>query len=158
MNEEEVVTALTALPGVAAMTATKKSGAPEVAWGDSFFYYEPEGVPGDRRFPFATVVIKNYPGFDTTSQLDRPGVFRLNLSVGRARFEDLFGFGPAEFDKHAETFDFAALDRVIPHPVYAKQGWVSVVVPGERSREQVVDLIAYAYERAKSRHRRPRNS
>ena len=34
----------------------------------------------DRRHPFAAIVTKDYPGFGTSSKLDRPGVFRLSLS------------------------------------------------------------------------------
>jgi hypothetical protein len=93
MTEEELIRVLASLPGVVGETANQASGAPEVAWGDSFFFYDPGDNP-DRRFPFATIVTKDYPGFDTASDLDRPGVFRLNLSVGRTCFEGLFGFRP----------------------------------------------------------------
>ena len=128
VTEEELVHAVTDLPGVVAVTASQANGAPEVAWGDSFFFYDPDNsIPADRRFPFATIVIKDYPGFDIASNLDRPGVFRLNLAVGRVRFEQLFGFPPAEFATHQNAFDFTILDQVIPHPVYAKQGWVCIL-------------------------------
>jgi hypothetical protein len=150
MNEAELARTLIALPGVAVTVASKENDAPEVAWGDSFFYYDPQDVPEDRRFPFATIVVKDYPGFDTESDLDRDGVFRLNLAVGRDYFTKLFGFPPTEFDEHRSEFDFTALDRVIPHPVYAPQSWVSILVP---DTAPVRDLIAHTYERAKSRHR-----
>jgi hypothetical protein len=43
------------------------SGAPEVAWGDSFFFYDPDGdAPTDRRMPFATIVTNDYDGNDKT--------------------------------------------------------------------------------------------
>ena len=41
--------------------------------------------------PFATIVTKDYTGFDTASDLNRPGVFRLNVGVGRDTFRALFG-------------------------------------------------------------------
>ena len=141
--------AIADLPGVVTLTAGPDNGAPEVAWGDSFFYYDPDdSIPADRRMPFATVVVKDYPGFDTSSKLDRPGVYRLNLAVGRQRFTELFGFAPAEFAAHRDEFDFAALDRLIPHPVYATQGWAAILVPS-----RLPDLIAEAYQRAKDRYR-----
>jgi hypothetical protein len=153
-REEELVHTLTELPGVATLTAGPENGAPEVAWGDSFFYYDPDdSIPADRRMPFATIVVKDYPGFDTASDLDRPGVYRLNLAVGRARFAELFGFGPAEFAAHRDTFDFTTLDRVIPHPVYASQGWVSILVPDSQTKNQAAELIAHAHQRAKDRFR-----
>ena len=157
MTEVELAHALTDLPGVVMTTATEENGDPEVAWGDSFFFYDPDdNIPADRRQPFATIVVSNYPGFDEASQLDRPGVFRLNLAVGRARFEDLFGFPPADFPDHEKVFDFAVLDQIIPHPVYAKQGWISILVPGEKTKHQLPALIAYAHQRAADRHRPPR--
>jgi Family of unknown function (DUF6194) len=154
MTEADVIRALTGLPGVATVVAGEENGAPEVAWGDSFFFYDPDdGGPEYRKVPFATIVTKDYAGFDTASELDRPGVFRLNLAVGRDRFTELFGFAPAEFAERAAEFDFAALDRVVPHPVYATQGWVSVLVPGTHSEEQAGQLMVHAWERARRRHR-----
>ncbi len=115
MIEEEVVGLLANLPGVVVITAGPENNAPEVSWGDSFSFYDPDGT-SDRRQPFATIVTKDYPGFDTLSNLDRPGVFRLNLAVGRDVFERPFGFSPAQFADRAAEFDFAVPDRVIPHP------------------------------------------
>jgi hypothetical protein len=155
MDEAEVLRLLAALPGVVVVTPGPDSGAPEVAWGDSFAFYDPDGV-GDaaRRFPFATVVTKDYPGFDTESRLDRPGVFRLNLPAGRAVFTQLFGFPPADLDAHRGEFAFDALDRLVPHPVYGPQGWLSVVVPGPSTERQVRELVAHAHERARRRYER----
>ena len=147
---------LTSLPGVAAVTASAENGAPEVAWGDSFYFYDPgNDTPADRRFPFATIVVDDYPGFDTSSELHRPGVYRLNLGVGRTCFEQVLGFPPAAFASHEAEFDYTELDRVIPHPVYATQGWVSVLVPGPRTLPGLPPLIQVAYDRAKKRYRPP---
>ena len=139
MTESEVALLLEGLPGVIAVTASSESGAPEVSWGDSFFFYDPDQT-ADRRQPFATIVTKDYPGFDTSSKLDRPGVFRLNLAVGRETFQQLFGFPSAGFADQAAEFDFAELDRVLPHPVYARQGWISVLTPGPPGRRLTRDL------------------
>lgn len=137
---------LSDLPGVVTVVASEADGAPEMAWGDSFFYYDPDdSIPPDKRWPFATIVIQNYPGFDEQSKLDRPDVFRLNLNVGRDRFEQLLGFPPSAFDDHRDEFDYAALDRVIPHPLYGQQGWVSVVVPGADTGGLVAELITHAH-------------
>ena len=100
MSEAETSRALTDLPGVVAVVAGEAGGAPEVAWGESFFFYDPDDVPDDRRFPFATIVTKDYPGFDTASRHDRPGIYPLDLAVGRARFAELFGFPATEAAEH----------------------------------------------------------
>ena len=132
------------LPSVVVQTADEDSGAPEIAWGDTFIYHE-----ADRKMPFATIVVKDYPGFDTASNLDRPGVFRVNAGVGRERYEELFGHPPAAYAEHAGEYDYTALDRLIPHPVYAVQGWVSILNP---SAERVEPVIVAAHERAMRRN------
>jgi hypothetical protein len=40
------------------------------------------------------------------------------------------------------------LDRLVPHPVYAPQSWVSVLNPSQETFRVVEPLLAEAYERA----------
>lgn len=96
---------------------------------------------------------KDYSGFDEASNLDREGIFRLNLAVGRHRFEELIGYPPAEHAGHQAHFDYTALDTVLPHPVYAKQAWVSILDPGDQTNDQTRTLITEARDRAAARHR-----
>jgi Family of unknown function (DUF6194) len=107
--------------------------------------------------PFATVVHDDFPGFDEGSPLGRPGVFRLNVAVGRRRFEELGGYAPAEYAGRKDEFDYAVLDRLVPHPMYGTQAWVAVVSPGERTGGLAGDLLAGAYERAREGHERKRS-
>jgi hypothetical protein len=153
VTEDDVRQLLTSLPDVAILTASEANGAPEVAWGDSFFFYEPSGE-GSRRDPFATLVTKDYPGFDTASDLNRPGVFRVNVGVGRETFQRLFGYLPAAHPEHHAQFDYTALDRLLPHPVYAAQGWVSVLNPGAQTLAELETLLRLAHDRALRRHQR----
>ncbi|SDY48393.1 Erythromycin esterase homolog [Micromonospora pattaloongensis] len=138
-----------ALPGTEQLVASEENGSPEAAWGDRFFYVGP-----DRRQPFATIVEHDVPGFDEVSQLDRPGVFRLNLDLGRAEFERLFGFPPKDFEEHRDEFDFARLDTVMPHPGYALYGFGSIVMPGPQMLPEIDRLLAIAHARATDRHER----
>ena len=79
MNEQAIINRIRQLDGVHADTATPESGAPEVAWGDTFFIYDPDHIlTGARRFPFVTLVTKDYGDFDNASNLNRPGVSILN--------------------------------------------------------------------------------
>src|SRR5688500_5152804 len=104
------------------------AGVDVVASGNSFFFRDPgEGLPKDHRFPFATLVTNDE--YDRFSDLNRPGVFRLNVGVGRQTFRSLFGPG--------EVHDFTALDRVMPHPVYGKMFWVCVLSPSATTFEAV---------------------
>ena len=156
MTEEEILAFAGALPGVTVVTASEATGAPEVAWGDSFVYYDPPGTEpqtADRRFPFATVVVKDYPGFDEASRLDRDGAFRVNVSVGKRRFEDLVGYPPSQHGDRRDAPDYAAMDTVLPHPAYGQQAWVSVVNPAERTADLVRTLLVEARDRTAARHR-----
>ncbi len=148
MSETEIVGYIrNQFPGVDIVVASKENDAPEVSWGTTFFFYDPNrDQPADRRFPFATIVTRDYEGFDADSNLNRPGVFRLNISVGKESFRSLFGNG------NESAFDFTALDRVMPHPVYGKMFWVCVLNPSEQTfHEKVQPLLAEAYRRAASK-------
>ncbi len=156
---EEYLALARGLPDVDVATPGPGSGAPEVAWGDSFVSYRPPApLPGDEReFPFATAVTKDYPGFDTDSRLDRDGVVRLNFSVGRHEYERLLGHPPAEHERHRAAFDLAAVGVVLPHPAYAVQGWVSLVCDRDVPAGPATSLLAFAHARAVERHQRRRD-
>jgi hypothetical protein len=148
MDEASIVRYIdTTFAGVDVDVASRESGAPEVAWGDTFFIYDPErNLEGARRFPFATIVTHNYGGFDEASDLDRPGVFRLNIGVSKETYQSLFGPGG--------EYDFTALDRLMPHPVYGRNHWVCVLNPSESTFSTVQPLLADAYGVAVNRLRR----
>ncbi len=144
--------------GIDLVVGSQEGGAPEIAWGDSFFFYDPDRtLPPDRRMPFATIVTKDYGDFDRASNLDRPGVFRLNIGLSRERYISLFGPAPrgAGADGVVETgHDFAALDQILPHPVYAPMYWVCVLSPSEATFQRVQPLLAEAYDLAVSKYTR----
>lgn len=147
MTQDDIRAFFAAHSAVHIQIAGSGDGSPEVAWGDTFIFVRDEsGTP--RKMPFATIVTKDYAGFDTESKLDREGLFRLNLDVGRDMFKDLFGFGPKELAQHRAEYDFAALDRLFPHPAYGEQAWVSVVNPAGGSGEKTESLMRLALERA----------
>ncbi len=114
--------------------------------GDTFFIHTDD----TQQFPFATIVTKNYGDFDNTSRLDRPGIYRLNVGVSRDSFRRLF---PDDSTAH----DPAALDALMPHPVYASQSWVSVLNPSAETFRSVEPLLAEAYGIAVARLARRRS-
>ncbi|NKY32859.1 hypothetical protein HGA13_07190 [Nocardia speluncae] len=148
MTIDEIIGHLTTLDGVLTLRPSPGDGSPEIAWGDSFFYYAPDGEVPARTQPFATIVTKNYPG-DDRSQLDRPGSFRLNISVGPEVFREWTGRNPR--DAKSVEDDPSARDTVIAHPVYDTVGWLAVVDPGTRTTPTIRDLLRIAYDRARSR-------
>jgi hypothetical protein len=122
---------------------------PELAWGDTFFYYAPDGKMPTTVQPYATVVTKNYPD-DTASDLDPAGRWRVNVHVGRAAFRELTA-GQADA---ASAADPATPDVVLPHPVYAAAGWVAVVNPGPATGGTVLRLVREAHDAARTRYDR----
>lgn len=158
MTQDDLIEFARGLPGVVVQTAHEGDGSPEVAWGDSFFFYDPDDSPEDRRMPFTTIVTKNYDGFDEASDLNRPGVFRLNISVGRAAFEELIGYPPADHTEQVDQPDYTAIDQLTPHPIYAPQAWVSIINPGTRTSDLARSLITNAHAKAADRHRRRREA
>ena len=99
---------------------------------------------------FATIVTTDEHDEGAPSNLDaRPDVYRLNIGVSRKTFDRLVG--------GVTDPDHAALDRVLPHPVYARQHWISILSPSDETFESVVKpLLQEAYDRlvtARERHR-----
>lgn len=129
-------------PDPEAITRTITTTWPETdtieALGAVFFSLDPE-----KHWPnFATIVTTDEHDEGMPSQLFRPGVFRLNLGVGRETF-----------DRVAATAEpgYAAFDRLFPHPVYAKQRWISILNPSDATfRDIVLPLLTEAHDRLAS--------
>jgi hypothetical protein len=121
--------------------------------GDTFFFTASQrDVDLTRRQPFATIVTKDYGEFDNLSQLDRPGVFRLNIGVSRETFQSLFGYLPGKESAKSAEYDYAALDKVMPHPIYAPQSFVCVLNPSLATFETIKPLLTEAYSIVEARH------
>jgi len=151
MSIEQLVATVRTFDGVLVLAPDSTSGFPEIAWGDYFFYYAPDGEVPQNEQPFATIVTKDYPD-DAMSVLDADGRFRVNIHVGGALFEELTGESPRAFAaSEPGAHDFSAVDQVLPHPVYGALGWVSVVTPSEAVTDRVVELLQVAHAAAVAR-------
>ncbi|MEU4828823.1 DUF6194 family protein [Actinomadura citrea] len=151
MTMDEIIGFVDGLDGVLTFRPGPGDGSPEISWGDTFFYYSPDGVVPATTQPFATIVTKNYPG-DEASRLDRPDAFRVNVSPGKETFIRWTGHEPRE--AATAKADPSAADTVIAHPVYGTIGWLAVVNPGPRTEAAVRDLLSTAYRLARSRYER----
>jgi hypothetical protein len=151
MEIDEITEFIESLGGVLTLAPGPDSGFREIAWGDKFFYYAPDGQVPTRTQPFATIVTKNYPD-DTTSDLDRPGVFRLNINPGRDAFTGQLGYTPRDIADHPT--DASKPDTWIPHPVYASAGWLAVVNPASGTEAMAKELLTTAHARARAAYDR----
>jgi len=113
------------------------------AMGATFFSLD------DKHWPnFVTIVTTDEHDMGTPSNLAREGVFRLNIGVGRETFQRLVG--------SMRDPDYAAVDQVLPHPVYARQRWLAILNPRRQTFDETVKpLIAEAHERLARPRRRP---
>lgn len=153
MHEGDVIAYVCSLEHVVAWRPAAGDGTPEVAWGDTFFYYAPEGRVPRTGQPFATLTTKDYPG-EPAVGLDRPGAFRVNVHAGAQAFLQHCGRSPRQAPP-AGSLDDQRPDTVLPHPVYARQGWLCVIGPADRSAASTRELLLRAHRLARRRHRRP---
>jgi hypothetical protein len=87
----------------------------------------------------------------------------LNIGISKQTFRSLFGMtklasdqeDAAESDDAPGEYDFTALDQVMPHPVYGRMYWVSVLNPSDETfATKVQPLLAEAYDMAASKYKR----
>jgi Family of unknown function (DUF6194) len=114
--------------------------------GTWFFFFD-----SDHMFPFATLVTNDL--HDTASDLERPGVYRLNIGVSKETWIGLFGEPtkgtPGDHgigSGSSADWDFTKLDTLMPHPVYGRMHWVCVLCPSEKTFDSLKPLLAEAYE------------
>ncbi|KRB08624.1 DUF6194 family protein [Lysobacter sp. Root690] len=132
MTQQQVIDGIVAaFDSVEAVESAQSEGG-----SDCFFFFGAE-----RHFPFATVVTRDNE-FDHLSRLDRDGVFRLNLGLSKPGYAAVFETA------QDEAWDYTALDRLMPHPMYARMHWVSVLNPSRLTFERLQPLLAEAYELA----------
>lgn len=113
-------------------------------FGYTFYFYK-----DDHKLSFATLAHEDND-YDRVSNLDRPGIFRLNVGVSRQTFESLFGSNKVD----VSSYDFTALDTIMPHPDYAPQSFICVLNPSESTFETLKSMLAEAYEIARQRYLR----
>jgi len=147
MTQDEIRQRLGSNASVLVQIASSGDGSPEIAWGDTFFFVrDKSGEP--KKMPFSTIVTKDYDGFDSDSNLNRGGLYRLNLEIEKDEFAKLFGFRPDQFADNRSKFDFSSQDELFPHPLYGQNSWVSIINPGVNSSAQINALLDLSLGRA----------
>ncbi|WP_240615231.1 DUF6194 family protein [Arthrobacter ruber] len=155
---DEILDEIRAFDGVVEVAPREGDGAPQIAWGDHFFYYSPDGTVPQHTQPYATIVTKDYPD-DTRSNLDAEGRWRLNIHVGSAKARQLVRDSASGVDASGDSasgidasdvgssgVDFSEVDTILPHPVYGHLGWIAIVNPGQRVGAAVLELLHDAHE------------
>ncbi|MGF6848929.1 hypothetical protein QFZ51_004164 [Chitinophaga sp. W3I9] len=108
------------------------------SFGYKFFFYETDQV-----LPFVTIAASDNE-HDNKSNLDRDGIFRVNIGISKDAYNKLFS--------GTETgWDYTALNRFMPHPDYAAQHYICILNPGEDLLPQTIRFIEEAHLIAKNR-------
>lgn len=124
-------------------------------WGERGLFYNPGHVLPKGVY-ILTVKERDGPN-DKASNVDRSGVFRLNLGISKAAFVDLFGSVPARPPAGtvvATGHDFTQLDLIMPHPVYGWMSWIGVLNPSEETFQTLMPLITEAVDLARKKYRK----
>ncbi|MCE0537415.1 DUF6194 family protein [Kineosporia rhizophila] len=151
MTLEEITEFVTSLEGVLVQRPTEGDGSPQIAWGDVFFHYSPDGE-APRTQPFATIVTKDYPD-EVPSGLNQPGAFRVNVGSGKDEFVARIGREPRAPAGDLEPLS-ATDDVVFAHPTYGTLGWLAVKNPGPATESDLRELITKAHSLARARFER----
>src|SRR5689334_21157986 len=117
--------------------------------GYTFFFYR-----DDHMHAFATIASTGNE-YERISNLDRLGVYRLNIGVSRDTFQSMFGKGKVD----VSAYDFTALDIIMPHPDYSSQHFLCVLSPSAATfNERIRPMLTEAYDIAKNRYNKRKHS
>ena len=131
---------------VEAFVAELENVQREENFGYLFFF-----VGDDHRLPFVTIANSDSE-YDNVSNLNRDGVFRINIGLSKDTFKDLIG------RPNSEHIDYSALNIFLPHPDYAQYHFVCILNPSGENDKTTKNLITEAYSMAAKRLQRKRQS
>lgn len=125
------------------------------SWGERGVFYNPNNTL--KRGIYVLTVKEKDGDNDKSSNLNREGVYRVNIGVRKSTFIHIFGSVPARPRKGGIVdmpFDFAQIDKIVPHPVYAWMAWICALNPSDTTFESLKPLILESYEYAKEKYTR----
>ncbi len=116
------------------------------AYAELSFFYNPIGA-----FPkgiyFVTIKENDGPN-DKASALFREDVYRINVGISKTSYEKHFGKKPSRPPKGgivSTGHDFAKLNQLTPHPIYAWLHWVAILNPDADSIPLIKGLLDESY-------------
>ena len=122
------------------------------SWGERGIFYNPQNKL--KRGVYILTVKEKDGENDSSSNLDRDGIYRVNAGVRKQTFLKLFGHIPARPQKGGivdMNCNFTATDKIMPHPVYGWMSWLCCLNPSDETFEKIKPLIAEAYAYAKEK-------
>lgn len=124
-------------------------------WGEKGLFYNPNKILPKGAY-ILTFKEKDGPK-DKASNVNREGVYRLNLGISKETFLSMFGEIPKRPPAGgivSTGHDFQEIDQIMPHPVYGWMSWIGVLNPSKQTFEKLKPLIGEGVELAKLRFKR----
>lgn len=122
------------------------------SFGEKGIFYNPNNLL--KRGVYILTIKEKDGDNDKSSNLDRDGIYRVNIGVRKSTFIKLF----REIPKRPSAgefvdmdFDFSSLNQILPHPVYAWMSWICVLNPSLQTFETLKPLIKESYEYSKEK-------
>ncbi len=118
-------------------------------WGDQSFFYNPGSRFANGAY-FATMKLHDGEN-DSASNINRPGVWRLNIGLTPKAYKSVLGDKPARPARGEAVegpWDFTSLDTLMPHPCYGWMGWVAILSPSAQNVTTLKPLLDDAYGKA----------
>lgn len=116
------------------------------AYRERSFFYNPDKSLLKGIY-FATIKESDGPN-DRASKLDREGIYRLSIGIGKRQYKEMFGEipkRPAKGNIVSLDLDFSILNEVVPHPIYAWMGWVCILNPELEKIDSIKNLLDISY-------------
>lgn len=123
------------------------------SWGESGIFYNPN--QSLKRGIYVLTVKEKDGENDKSSNLNRDGIFRVNIGIRKKTFLNLFDRVPNRPSKGGIVdmpFNFSEADKILPHPVYAWMSWICALNPSADTFEKLKPLIQESYEFAKEKY------
>jgi len=131
---------------IGALTSQLADVKPKASWGETSLFYNPKNQLPNGVY-FCTIKQQDSVN-DSSSSLDRAGVYRVAIGLKPQTYAALFGPKPARPAKGgivSTGHDFTALDTLMPHPIYGWMSWAQVLAPTTETFDQILPHIVEAY-------------
>jgi hypothetical protein len=118
-------------------------------WGETGLFYNPD-LKLKKGIYLLTIKEKDGNN-DSSSNLNRVDHFRLNIGISKPTFMKMFGripVRPSAGEIINMDYDFSAVDKIMPHPVYGWMAWICVINPSSETFKTLIPLINEGYKLA----------
>lgn len=127
------------------------------AYKEKTFFFNPDNRLKNGVY-FCTIKENDGPN-DKSSKLYRENIYRISCSIDIDSYEKLFGKKPKRASKgktvildNSLNIKFDDINVIMPHPIYAWMGWISINSPSENKFIEFLNFIDISYKKSKEKY------